>query len=315
MRHRELIRRADLALSDLTNDGGILNRAQQNRFIRRIIDSPTVIRDARTLQMNTPEMELNKIGFGSRVLRAARNSSTQRSGPYDIGNRALLASERAKPDFGRVILRTSEIMAEINLPYETLEDNIEREQMRNTILSILGDRVALDLEELFISGDTDNVVDPYLALQDGVLALAQDNIVNHGGAPINVDLFKNMAKALPTQYMTMLGQYKTYLHPVREIEYRAQVAQRQTNLGDAVISGKVAPTIMGVPLAGAAKLPLANAFMTIPRNLIVGFQRNIRMEYDTNIRERVFVIVLTMRVAFAIEETEMVVKATNIGDE
>jgi HK97 family phage major capsid protein len=315
MRQAELIRRADLALSDLANDGGLLQPQQSNRFMRKIIDSPTIIRDARTIPMRGPSMEINKIGFGQRVLRAARNSSTQRSGPYAVGQRALLEAERAKPQTSKIELNTSEIIAEINLPYETLEDNIEGSNMRNTILALLADRVALDLEELIVLGDTDIVNDPYLALQDGVLTLAESNVVNHGGAPVDVDLFKNMAKALPTQYLPYLGDYRTYVAPYREIDYRATVAQRQTALGDAIISGRTAPTIMGVPLVKAAKMPQDQALLTIPNNIIVGVQRDMRLEYDTDIRERVFIIVLTMRVAVAIEEADMVVKAVNIGDE
>jgi HK97 family phage major capsid protein len=314
MRQQELIRRADLALSDLANDGGLLQPQQANRFIRRLIDSPTIINDARTITMRNPTMELNKIGFGERVLRAARNSSQQRSGPYAVGQRALLEAERAKPTTSKIELATSEVMAEIDLPYEVLEDNIEGSQMRNTIMSILADRVALDLEELILLGDRDSA-DPYLALQDGVLALAEANVVNHGGAPVDIDLFKNMAKALPTQYLSYLNQYKTYVAPYREIDYRAQVAQRQTALGDAIISGKAAPTIMGVPLTRAAKMPQDQAILTIPNNIIFGVQRDMRIEYDTDIRERVFIIVLTMRIAVGIEEEDMIVKATNIGDE
>lgn len=311
----EITTKADLALSDLANGGGILLRQQSNRFIRKIIDAPRLTKDCRTVIMNGPEMQLNKIGFGQRVLRAARNSSNQRNGPYSVGQRALTEAERAKPDFGRVNLNTSEIIAEINLPYEALEDNIEKSQLQDTILSILADRVALDIEELMIKGDRDNLNDPYLALQDGVLAMSNSNIVNHGGQGMSVDLFKNMAKAVPTQYLDMLTNYRTYVAPYREIDYRAQVGQRQTALGDAIISGKTAPTIMGVPIAGASHMPMDTAILTIPQNIILGVQRKINIEFDKDIRERVYIIVLTMRIATGIEEEEMLVKAVNIGDD
>ena len=72
---------------------------------------------------------------------------------------------------------------------------------------------------------------------------------------------------------------------------------------------------MGIPLRGAAKMPADQALLTPPGNIIFGVQRKMRLEYDTDIRERVFIIVLTMRVAVGIEEEEMIVKATNIGDE
>lgn len=314
MRQNELIRKADLALSDLTTNGGYLQPSTSNRFIRKIIDTPRMLRDVRTVPMARPQMELNKIGFGSRVLRAARNSSTQRSGPYPIGQRALTESERASPTTSKISLQTSEVLAEIDLPYEVLEDNIEGDNLRDTILTLLADRVSLDLEELIIRGDTDSV-DPYLALQDGVLVSADANVVNHGGDPMNVDLFKNMAKAVPTQYLDFMDQMKIYLAPYREIDYRATVAQRQTALGDAIISGKVAPTILGVPIARAAKMPVDQAIMTIPSNLILGIQRRIQLEFAKDVRERVYIIVLSMRIALGIEDEDLVVKATNIGDE
>lgn len=314
MRTNELIRKADLALSDLATDGGLLQPSTTNRFIRKIIDTPRLLRDIRTIPMARPSMEIHKIGFGERVLRAARNSSTQRSGPYPIGQRALTEAERAKPKTSKIELNTSEVIAEINLPYETLEDNIEGDNLRDTILALLADRVSLDLEELVIRGDTDSA-DPYLALQDGVLAMANSHIVNHGGDPMNVDLFKNMAKSVPTQYLDFLDQMKVYLAPYREIDYRATVAQRQTALGDAIISGKAAPTILGVPIAKAAKMPIDQAIMTIPGNIIMGVQRRIQMEFAKDVRERVFIIVLTMRIALGIEDDDMIIKATNIGDD
>lgn len=310
----QIRRKADLAVNELRNTGGILLPEQSNRFLRKVIDSPRILKDCRTILMNGPEKEINKIGFGERVLRAARNSTTQRNGPYRQGQRALTEAERAAPKTSQIMLRTSEVIAEVDIPYEVLEDNIEKEQMQNTILTMLADRVSLDLEELLILGDTDSA-DPYLALQDGVLRLAESNVVNHGGDPMNVDLFKNMAKGLPTPYLESLGRYKSYVAPYREIDYRASVAQRQTALGDAIISGSTAPTIMGVPISGAAKMPMDTALMTVPNNLIMGYQRRIHLEIDRNIRERVIVIVLTMRTAIGIEEEDAVVKAVNIGDE
>lgn len=314
MKQSQLIRKADIALSDLRNDGGLLQPSATNRFIRKLIDTPRLIKDVRTVPMSRPSMEIHKIGFGERVLRAARNSSTQRSGPYPIGQRALTESERAKPTTSKIALNTSEVMAEIDIPYEVFEDNIEGDNLRDTILALLANRVSLDMEELLIRGDTDSA-DPYLALQNGALVMAEDNVVNQAGAPMDVALFKNMAKAVPTQYLDFLDQFRIYLNPLRDIDYRATVAQRQTALGDAIISGKVAPTIMGVPLARAAKMPLDQALMTIPNNLILGVQRRIQIEYDKDVRERVFIIVLTMRIAQGVEEEELLIKATNIGDE
>jgi hypothetical protein len=64
---------------------------------------------------------------------------------------------------------------------------------------------------------------------------------------------------------------------------------------------------------GASQMPTSNAILTDPKNIIWGVQRRVQMEYDKDIRERVIIVVLTMRIANEFEEEDMVVKATNIG--
>ena len=54
--------------------------------------------------------------------------------------------------------------------------------LHQTIVDLIAERAALDLEELAIQGDTTNAADAYLALQDGYLKLATANVVNVGGA-------------------------------------------------------------------------------------------------------------------------------------
>ena len=75
-----MAQKADLALGDLSTDGGLLNPEQQDQFIRFMIDQPTLLREARTVPMNSPEMRINKIGFGSRILRPAPQAGVSGSG-------------------------------------------------------------------------------------------------------------------------------------------------------------------------------------------------------------------------------------------
>ena len=107
MNQNQLVRKADLALSDLQTGGGLLQPSASNRFIRKVIDTPRMMRDARFVPMRGPQMDIHKIGFGERVLRAARNSSTQRSGPYPIGQRAL-AVQRTQRIVRTVLVKVGE---------------------------------------------------------------------------------------------------------------------------------------------------------------------------------------------------------------
>jgi hypothetical protein len=309
--NQELIRKADITLADLAADGGLLSPEQTDRFIRTLIDSPTLLNSARVVTMSAPERRINKIGFGSRVLRAA------------VSGVALSALDRVKPDLSQVILTTDEVIAEVNIPYDVLEDNIEGGNinaaagssaggMEDTIVTLLAERASLDLEELAITGDTLSG-DPYLALQDGYLKLSGSHVVNAGAATITKNLLKLGVKAMPDKYLRNRAQLVHYVSVDNETEYRDTYASRQTALGDSVLQGTSPVFAYGSQLMGVPLMPNAQGLFTNPLNLIFGIQRRITIEYDKDIRSRTFIVVLTARVALAIEEVDAVVKYTNIG--
>lgn len=302
----EAVTRAMLALSDITNDGGLLNPEQNDTFIRMLIDQPTMINQVRSVPMSGPSMELNKIGFGSRILRAARQSTSG-------DGRALTESERAKPTTSKVELSTKEVIAEIRLPYEVLEDNIERGDLENTVLQLIAERAALDLEELIIQGDTSTVGDDYLAMLDGVLKLGNANIVDAGGSGINASLFNDLLKALPTPYRRNRGAMAFFTPMDVEQDYRLALSSRGTSLGDDLLTGNRAVPVFGVPMRGAALMPASNIVFTDPQNIIFGIQRNVRVESERLISEREVKIVLTARIAVQIEEKLAMCKMVNLA--
>ena len=89
MTNSEVIQKADLALSDLET-AGKLNPEQTDRFIRTLIDQPTLLNAVRTVAMGAPQMKINKIGFGTRILHPA------------VSAIPLPPELRAKPDLGQV---------------------------------------------------------------------------------------------------------------------------------------------------------------------------------------------------------------------
>jgi len=299
----ELSRKADLALSDLAS-GGLLSAEQSNTFFRNLIDQPTILQDARTIQMSRPSLEINKIGFGSRILKPASQTA---------GSRSLSLSDRSKPDTGKLELNTKEVIAEVRLPYETLEDNIERGSMENTLIQLIAERAALDLEELIVQGDTASD-DTYLGLMEGMLELTTTNTVDAANAGIAPSVFSNAIKALPTRYRRNKRAMRFYTSHDVEQDYRLAVSSRQGgNLGDATLAGDAPLSVFGVPLRGIAMMPDTNMIFVNPANVIFGIQRNVRIETDRDISSREVIIVLTSRVATQFEEENAVVKVTNIG--
>jgi hypothetical protein len=315
-----LLQKADWAIGDLTANSGLLNPEQANAFIRKLLIQPTLLAQARRVVMNAPTRKINKIQFASRILKAGYTAGLSRT-LDDTANR-----ERSKPTTEQIELNTKEVIAEVRLPYEVIEDNLERGNIGlsrdgggaasggivSTIMDLIAERAALDLEELSILGDTGSA-DPYLALTDGYLARFTSNIVDAGGANISRTIMKNGSKTMPTQYRRNRSQMAHYLSTEQEIEYRDTLANRETSFGDGQHQSVSTVWAAGTPVEGVGLMPGAQGLLTHPLNLIFGIQRQIHIESDKDIQAREYIIVLTARVDVQVEEELAGVKYINLG--
>lgn len=311
MENAALVKKADIALSDLSSNGGLLSPEQTDTFIQSLMDSPTMLNAARVVTMNGPQKKINKIGFGSRMLRAATSATP------------LADNQRSKPDLGHVDLNTKEVIAEVHIPYDVFEDNIEGGNinaamgssaggLQDTIMALIAQRVALDLEELGLLGDGTSA-DPFLALCEGFLKRATSHIVDGGAATISKDLFKAAVKAMPDKYLRQRSALEFFVSTDNETEYRDTVANRVTGLGDSALVSANSLSIFGSALNAAPLMPAAKGLYTNPKNLIMGVQRKVNIEFDKDIRARKFIIVVTARVDFQVEEPDAIVLLSNIG--
>lgn len=336
---RELLQKADMTIADLISDGGYLQPEDSAMFFRKLIKEPTILRQARMVEMLAPQRKINKIGFGTRILRAA-TSGTALGNPSasGLGGRAVATTEVIQ-------LNTSEVIAEVNLPYDVLEDNIERALtadnaasnargpggLKETILALMAEQAALDLEELALLGDvaytngSDSDDEDYLSLMDGWIKLCTvggklpsgayngfSHVYDIANGGVDKAVFREMKKTMPKQYLRVLRQMQYIGSTDMETMWRDSLANRGTALGDATLVGDSPVPAYGIPVTGAAMMPSAKVLLTNPKNLIMGIQRQFSMEFDKNIQTRKYIIVLTARVAVAVEETDATVLGINL---
>lgn len=326
--NRELLRKADLTIGELISNGGYLQPEDSAQFLRKLVIEPTILRSARVVEMLAPQRKINKIGFGSRIMQAA------------VSQTPLSANQRVSPATSMIELNTQEIMATVYLPYEVVEDNIERATaadnapmnargpggLKETILSLIAERAALDLEELALLGDTNYAngqmlqgSDPasiaYMSLFDGWLkqSATQGHLYDAGNAAVDKSIFRNMRMAMPKQYLRVLPQMKYLTSPNVETMWRDSIANRGTALGDTTLQGGNDVAAYGINLLPGATMPDNSIVLTNPKNLIMGIQRQFSLEFDKDIQARQYIIVLTARVAVAIEEPDATVSATNVA--
>lgn len=312
MSNAELAKRADMAISDLQANGGMLDAEQANTFIDMVFDQPTILKQVRQERMNSPEKKINRLGFDQRILRAARTAG----GENDDGSndRYVLKADRAKPKTAQITLNTKEVIAEVRLPYELLEDNIEGQSFEQHVMRLIAERAAIDLEELALWADTGSA-DAYLALHDGWMKRMISNVVDNANAGVGPALFRDAMLAMPQQYLRNVGNLRHFISVANTIKYRDKVAQRATGYGDTMLTGQAPIFAYGAPVEAAPLLSMSGGnkgFTTFPKNLIFGIQREIQVETDKDIRSREIIIVLTARVALQIDDELATVKQINI---
>jgi hypothetical protein len=305
--NRTILEKADLALADLTAGGGILKPAQAQKFMRLLIKDSVLMKLATVVPMASPKQQISKIKFGSRILRPGQEAT------------ALVAADRAKPDLTSVELDAKLFKAEVRLSDETLEDSIERGELRQTIMEMIAEAISRDMEEVVIKGDTASA-DPFLAVMDGVIKQATSHVVDAAGGPISKDLLSDMLKTLPSEHLRDKKSMAFLTSVDADLNYRNTLAERATAVGDKFLEGDTPVLYSGVPLQAVPLFPedlgVSNDQTVIvlanPKNIQIGIWRQIRIESQREISEGTLKIVATLRFDVKFAEEPGVAKAINV---
>ena len=305
--NRTLLQKADLALSDLTTSGGLLQPAQAQKFIRLLIKESVIMQMATVVPMKSHKQLIEKIRFGSRVLRAGTEAT------------ALGSSDRVKPNLGKVELSAKLFKAEVDLNNEVLEDSIERGALRQTIMETMGAALSRDMEEVLISGDTSSG-DTFLAQLDGILKQATSNVVDAGTVAISKGLLRDMIKVMPSEYLRDRTMLRFLTSVDAETDFSDALSDRQTIMGDAKLEEAPKTRYSGVPVVPVPLMPenlgsgtnTTDIILTDPKNINVGIWRQIRIETFNDVRAGVLAIVPTLRFDVKYAEETAVVKAIKV---
>jgi len=307
MDNRSVLAKADMALADLIADGGYLVPEQAQKFIRVLIQESVLMKQATVVPMKSPKQLIEKIRFGSRVLRAGTEAS------------ALPIGDRAKPDLSKVELDAQLFKAEVRLDNETLEDSIERDQLRQTIMQLMAEAISRDIDEVLVRGDVLSA-DPFLAKINGVLKQATSNVVDGLSQKTNKSMFRDMLKSMPSEFLRNKNLMKFFTSIDSKIDYVDSLGDRIGVLGDKMLMDGGDASYSGVPIMDVPLFPenlgvgsnLTNMLLTDPKNIHVGMWRNIRLETDKLVSEGVLIIVATLRFDVKFVEERAVVKTTNV---
>ena len=315
--NRTILEKADMAIRDLQDGGGYLLPAQAQKFMRLLIKQSELMGMATVVPMASPRQQTPKIKFGQRVLRAGKEGTR------------LADQDRVKPDFSYVELDARLFKAEIDLSDETLEDSVERGELRQTIMELITEAIGRDMEEVLIMGDLQSP-DPYLAQLDGVLVQTVSHVVDAGGEKLTKDVLFDTIRALPSEYLRVKKSLSFLTSVDAELGYRNTLAERATIGGDKWLETDVPVMYSGIPIrsiplfpenlpapvlplpdpspppaaggAGATPAPAppvprdrTTIVLANPKNIQVGIWRKVRIETWRDVSAGVLRVVATLR--------------------
>ena len=242
MRNSEMLEKS-IKTSDMTS-GGLLNPQQQKQFITLVKKFSVLLPKTRFVEMPRPMMDIDKLWVGEPVTESVDEG-------VDTGNLS-----RAK--FQRITLAAKKVRSAWNITTEALQGNIEQNDFEQTVMNTMVERIATDLEDMAINGDTtstdSSIRGRLLRRLDGFMKLTNNaHVVDAKGSTISKGLFASMKRRMPKQYKNdpalvwLIGDSLA-------VDWADALSDRGTILGDAALQGaEMAP--LGTPMVRIPLIP------------------------------------------------------------
>jgi hypothetical protein len=321
---RAWLAKATFTTGDLTGgtNGGFLSTAQAREFLRMAIEASTLLPDVRNESSDSPKFEVPRISLSQRVLHKGTEATR------------LIDAKREKPATGLAELSTVLFRGEVLVSDESLEDNVERGALADTIMAMIAEAVGRDLEEIALKSDTarTGAEDEDLDLLDGIIKQLQSGLpagqkIDAAAITTATDVFTAMVEALPARYRRDYSRLGLYVPVAVADAYQDELADRGTPLGDTAvvdnlqtrlafrgIKVKQVPLLSGTDLINSGSVDYAKfAILTDPKNIIAGYHRRVRVERFRDPREGATSFLPTVRFDVVLADPSNGVLGSNIA--
>lgn len=252
--------------------GGTLPREMFDEFFREVQDESAVLNRVRTVPVGRAKTRIPKIGVGERLRQGQDENTTQTESSVSTGSVDIDCSK------GSIYW---------SLTRETVEENPEREQLADTIMSMMAQQWSVDSEDLGFNGDESG--SGWVTQNDGWFTIASargaptySHQADDGSGtlvdqPIDTSLFHNTVQTLESKY---LRADPVFLLNIKQLqEYANNLTEREDGLGATVLMGDSDLTPFSYDIIGSAMIPEGTGLFTPPQNLIYAQRYNdLRME-------------------------------------
>jgi hypothetical protein len=198
-----------------------------------------------------------------------------------------------------------------------LEDFRSKENLLKKVQEKINQKLPIDIAKMAWRGDTASA-SPIYSYFDGFRKLSNVNVIDAGNNVLTIEMLQTAIDTLNIKYrvpeLAFIMDYKM------KSDYIRLVSKRETGTGDAYLLNNVTPTVEGIRILDAPYLGSyqnggstnSEILLTIPQNFIIVMKRDLKFEMERNMREKRWDIMVSSRWITMVEDTNAVVKITNI---
>ena len=283
--------------SDMNSAGALLNPEQFNQFMRAAIINQTILNDASFRKMNAMQQVVSSTKVVGRVLQNG----------YDSTGATEDQLTAANIGFGKAELNSTKLKALTGILDDDKEDNIEQAQFEQTLLTMMGEAVGVDLEALCVFGDdsytsgSPAAKDPLFSTFDGWLTQATNTIQSSNQSSSTGDfniatngitsMFDAMINKMPVAYRqaNLMKDLVFYVPWEVKDAYHDYLIDRETGLGDSSLLNNTELQYKGIPVKYAPVLDAVDgrtvhgaipSMLTVPEFLWYGVYKDLSVEPD-----------------------------------
>ena len=315
----EMVSKSAIDSSSLPNS--VLNRQQADRFIDLMIDYSVLLKRVRVVRVNHNKGEMNKLDLGIIVTEGAHTTSKATT---------RVPSERV------VTYDNEKYRSAFDLKTDYMEDNLEKAQIRDTLLNMFTKQIAIDTEMAAIEGDDDldtgdseTDSNNLLGVNDGWSKILGERvpaaqIIDAAGTAPSKQLYYDMKRQIPPRYRAAKPDYRWILPSGPADKWTLDWSDRETGGGDVALQNGTSPGPWGIPAIEVSLMPEdlsygtagtdgSEIWLTPFNNLIYFVQREITIEFDRVPRNDMWEVTIHFRVDFEVENEDLVVIAQNVA--
>ncbi len=299
-----------------TSTGGQLSAEQAKQFINTVVDENPFFGaqgskdgEIEVIPMTASQRQIDVIELASRIMRP--------------GVEGTAPSTTVAPTIKRRTLTAKEVLLPYDVTFSFLEENIEGEDVDALLQVMFATQFGNDLLDLAINGDdglAETITDTAPADGfDDTTGLSQNDHTflrqNNGWVDLIVAdsdthvasltsssrdfkgvIFPALMDAIPQKWLADKSKLSFYVSPKMERTYRAQVAGRETALGDQLLISGRKVQFDGIDVVAVTNWPDLNPTLTLKKNLKVGVGRSLRVGKQIQERKRIIEFTLTGKV-------------------